>query len=140
MPTKLFSYLLTHAKAGISCLSSSPATRPGNTRDLVQSSLRSPDVGVCLPSIHSKFVVTYLYYYHQYDLIPRRILFHVLPRFQHANSKSGWLTLCSSRHPCWLVRLDLLGKAKGGAPDPTLCRRGRKNGSRRPRSQEFVQL
>ena len=117
---KRLSDLLRHAKAGISCLPSSPATRSGNTRDLVQSSLRSPDVGVCLPSIHSKFIVAYLYY-HQDDFIPRRILFHVLPRFQHSNSKSGWLALRSSRHPCWLVRLDLLGKPKEGAPDPTLC-------------------
>jgi len=87
-----FSYLLTHAKTGISCFPSSPATRCGNTRDLVQSSLRSPDVGVCSPSIHSKFIVAYLYHHHQYDFIPRRILFYVLPRFQHVDSKSGWLT------------------------------------------------
>ena len=109
-----FSYVLTHAKAGISCFSSSPATRSGNTRDLVQPSLRFPDVGVCSPSIHSKFIVAYLYYYyHQYGFIPRRILFHVLPKFQHSNSKSGWLTLHSSRHSCWLVRLGFLGKARG---------------------------
>ena len=108
-----FSYVLTHAKAGISCFPSSPATRSGNTRDLVQPSLRFPDVGVCSPSIHSKFIVAYFYYHHQYDFIPRRILFHVLPKFQHSNSKSGWLTLRSSRHSCWLVRLGFLGKARG---------------------------
>ena len=58
------SYLPMRAKASISCFPSSPATRSGNTCDLVQSSLRSPDVGVCSPSIHSKFVVTYIYHYH----------------------------------------------------------------------------
>jgi hypothetical protein len=116
-----FSYLLTHAKASISCLPPSPLTRSGNTRDPVQSSLCSPDVGVCSPSIHSKFIVAYFYYHHQYDFIPRRILFHVLPRFQHSNSKSGWLTLRSSRHPCWLVRLGLLGKARGRPLYLTIC-------------------
>ena len=116
-----FSYLLTHAKAEISCFAASPATRSGNTRDLVQSSLCSPDVGVCSSSIRSKFVTAYLYCYYQYDFIPRRILLHVLPRFQHANSKSGWLTLRSSRHPCWLVRLGFLGKSRGRAPNPTVC-------------------
>jgi len=125
-----FSYSLTHAKAGISCFPSSPATRFGNTRDLVQSSLCSPDVGVCSPSIRSNFLLAYLCYHHQYDFIPRRILFHVFPRFQHANSKSGWLTLRSSRHPCWLVRLGFLGKTRGRAPDPTLCRPRRRSGSR----------
>jgi hypothetical protein len=124
-----FFYLPTHAKAGISSGPSSSATRSGNTRDLVQSSLCSPDVGVCSPSIHS-VLVAYLYYYHQHGFIPRRILFHVLPRFQHADSKSGWLTLRSSRHSCWLVCLDFLGKPKGGALYFTLCRGRRKCGSR----------
>ena len=135
-----FSYVLMHAKAGISCFPSSPATRSGNTRDLVQSSLCSPDVGVCSPSIHSKFIVAYFYYYHQYGFIPRRILFHVLPRFQHANSKSVWLTLRSGCYPCWLVRLDFLGKARGRPPDPTLYWRRRTCSSRWLRRQEFVEL
>jgi len=119
---------------------SSSATRFGNTGDFVQPSLRSPDVGVCSPFIRLKFVTVYLYYYYQYDFIPRRILFPVLPGFQYANAKSGWPSLCSNCHSCWLVRLDLLGKAKGRAPDPTLCRRRRKCGSRQHRLQEFVEL
>ena len=58
-------FLFTNAhKAGISCSPPSSTTRSGNTRDLVQSSLCSPDVGVCSPSIHSKFIVTYIHHYH----------------------------------------------------------------------------
>jgi hypothetical protein len=57
----------------------------------------------------------------QYDFILRSILFDVLPSFQHGRSKFHYLTLCSRCHPCWLVRLNFLGKARGRASDPTLC-------------------
>ena len=62
---RLYPFLFTNAPiAGVSCFPSTPATRSGSTCDLVQPSLRSPDVGVCSPSIHSKFVVTHIYHYH----------------------------------------------------------------------------
>jgi hypothetical protein len=60
----ILSYLPAHTKDSVSCVPSLSTTRSGNTRDLVQSSLCSPNVGVCSPSIHSKFVLTYIYHYH----------------------------------------------------------------------------
>jgi len=53
----MLSFLPIHTKVGRSC-SPLSTTKPGNTRDLVQPSLRSADLGVCY-SMPYKLAVTY---------------------------------------------------------------------------------